>query len=99
MISFYNKQISRFKTVDDVLNDCVTAIRCPITRFYPNKNFGSQIHSDLKADELLAFARAAVRNLDGVFVKSVLLMDNTAQFKILINDNIRSVNINLEQDI
>lgn len=99
MISFLNKEISRFATVDDVLNDCVAAICCPIERFYPNKNFGSKINSGLTANEILALARAAVRDLDGVFIKSVSLTDNNARFKILINDNIRSVNVNLEQDI
>lgn len=84
--------------VTEILKSCVAAIKCPRGKFYPDKNFGSHILnvSDNRAkDELLAYARQAVSEIDGVYVKYAEISGENAVFTILINDEQRQVNIAL----
>lgn len=79
-----------------ILEDCVTALICPRSEFYPDKNFGSHIKpakNVLDGEKLLAFARQALREFDGVYVKSAVMKNDRAEFLLLINDNEREVSI------
>lgn len=84
--------------VTEILNSCAAAIKCPREKFYPDKNFGSQIlnaSDKMASDELLAYARQAVSEIDGVYVKSADVSGDNAVFTILINDEQRQVSIDL----
>lgn len=89
------------KTVctEDILKCCLTALKCPRGKFYPDKNFGSHILSSVsnaETDKLLSYARQALSEIDGVFVKSVEINSNNAVFTIFINDVQRQVTISNE---
>lgn len=84
--------------IDEILKSCTVAMKCPRGRFYPNKNFGShiaEVSSNAFSDELLAYARQAVAEIDGVYVKSVEITGENALFTVLINEIQRQVNIAL----
>ena len=89
-------------TLETFLRSCVIAMRNPRGRFYPDKNFGSTLYALEDAENtraLLAAARQAVRELDGVFVKSASVDENSAVFEIYINNEKRRVSIELEQNL
>lgn len=96
MTTFFYSDIAALVSVDDILENCVMAIICPLSKFYPNKNFGSRIRQSSERDELLASARQAVRNIDGVFIKNLCVNNGMAEFKIMINDEERCVSIGIE---
>lgn len=82
--------------INAVLKDCVTALGCPRGEFYPDKDFGSHIKrvkSTADSGELLAFARQALAEFDGVYVKSAVPNENGADFAVMINDEERRVRI------
>lgn len=65
-------------------------------RFYPDKNYGSQIRLAANMPRefyALCYARQALYNMNGVFVKSVHVSDDKYDFTILINDEERQVQI------
>lgn len=99
MTDLYFDKISQLEDTESVLKRCVMAIKCPLKRFYPNKNFGNLIKSSTDIGELLASARYAVRDIDGVYIKSAKAVDDNIQFEIMINDEARVVNINIEKNI
>ncbi|MCH5321287.1 MAG: hypothetical protein J1E36_05960 [Eubacterium sp.] len=85
-------------SVSSVLSDLVMAFICPRGEFYPNKNYGSQIKRNknlIDEDKLLSFARQAVSDMDGVYVKSTQLNDSNAVFTVMINDESRQVSIEI----
>lgn len=82
----------------EILESCLTAIGCPRGEFYPNKNFGSQLKkysSQITERQALDFARQAVKDIDGVMVKSAEILKNTAVFTILINNEEGQVTVKL----
>jgi hypothetical protein len=88
--------------ITSALTDCFTAFVCPLGEFYPNKDYGSKIKQSIgKIDSqtLLCYARQAVSDMDGVYVKSVELSSLGADFTVMINDEERTVNIPIEQDL
>lgn len=96
MTTFFNSNTASFVSADDVLENCVMAIICPFSKFYPNKNFGNSIRQSSDYGELLAAARQAVRDIDGVFIKSLCVNNGKAEYTIVINDEERSVSIGIE---
>lgn len=85
-------------SVSSVLSDCVMALVCPRGEFYPNKNYGSHIIKNknrIDPDKLLCFARQAVIDIDGVYVKNAQLNDKSAVFTVMINDESRQVSIEI----
>lgn len=85
-----------------ILEDCVTALVCPRGEFYPNKDFGSHIKRGkgiIDAEKLLAFARQALSEFDGVYVKGAVINDNSADFIVMINDEEGRVSIHFEQNL
>lgn len=99
MIYNDDKEISAFENVQTVLESCIMAIVCPLGRFYPNKNYGNSLRSGKDSGALLASARNAVSRLDGVCIKNARTESGKITFDILINDEARSVSINLEQNV
>ncbi|MGN1329013.1 MAG: hypothetical protein ACI4V4_04860 [Eubacterium sp.] len=96
--------LSNFQTVDEaekLLSDCVCSLYCPRKRFYPKKDYGSQIrlYKDLSEEYLLAYARQGLSDFDGVYVKSVKKEQSEITFNLLINDEERTVTIPYETDL
>lgn len=83
--------------IDSILCDCVMAVVCPLGEFYPDKDYGSQIKNwaGIDSDILLAYARQAVNEIDGVHIKSVKAENNKALFNVVINDSERQVSIDI----
>lgn len=96
MTTFFNNDTASLVSADDILENCVMAIICPLSKFYPDKNFGNSIRQSIDCGELLASARQAVRNIDGVFIKNLCVNNGMAEFTIMINDKTRRVSINIE---
>ena len=73
-----------------VLRDCRRILNCPLGKFYPDKNYGSALHSlNSKTDAagILFYAREALMNFDGVFVSSVSYLQDGLSFTVLINNS------------
>lgn len=86
----------------EALRSCVLAIRCERGRFYPDKDYGSsisQLENYSNRRLVLALARQAVGNIDGVFIKNVSIASDTATFEVYINNEREQVVINLEQNV
>lgn len=84
--------------INSVIEDCIVAIMCPRGEFYPDKNYGSKIKfagSAIDEDRLLCYARQALNDMDGVYVKSVCKTDGTAQFILSVNNEERQVTVEL----
>lgn len=82
-----------------VLTDCVTAFICPRGEFYPDKDYGSQIMKNIVTADiqtLLCYARQAVSEMDGVFVKSAVKEKDNILFNVLINHEEGQVSIPVE---
>ena len=92
MTDLNKKEISKEADIESVIKDCIMAMRCRYGKFYPNKNYGGKICGD-ELNEILAGARFAVREIDGVVIKSGSIVDDEVQIDILINDEERSVTI------
>lgn len=92
MIDAGRKDVSKYADVDRVLNDTLMAIHCRYGKFYPNKDYGSLIKNN-ELNSVLAGARYAVRNIDGVVIKSGSIVDDKILLDIIINDEERSVTI------
>lgn len=64
-------------------------------KFYPDKNYGSLIFDAMdNKDKILAYARQAVSNLDGVCIKSASVNNNNIVFDLILNGEERSVVVN-----
>jgi hypothetical protein len=88
----------RVDYIDELLQDVLLCLECHRGEFYPNKDYGSSIKNNLLATSqelLLSSARQALRELDGVSVKSVLINDNSAEFTVLVNNEQRQVSFEL----
>lgn len=84
--------------IEQTLKSCYYALGCPLESFYPDKNYGSLLSSIKDKTDMysaLSFARRALADIDGVYVKSVNAADGKYIFDILINDMERQVTITL----
>lgn len=82
-----------------VLTDCVTAFICPMGEFYPDKDYGSRIMKNIVTADiqtLLCYARQAVSEMDGIFVKSAVKEKDNILFNVLINHEEGQVSIPVE---
>lgn len=68
-------------------------------KFYPNKNYGSQLIGTREMNRLLSATRLAVREMDGVYIKSGRTENSTLLLSVLINDEERTVCIDLEKNL
>lgn len=77
-------------------NDIKAALYTVRGGFYPDKNYGSEIRSVIDMPNefcALCYARQALYNMNGVFVKSVALSNGKYDFTILVNNEERQVQI------
>lgn len=82
--------------IKKMLEYCACTLKCPRGKFYPNKDYGSQLNAVSEQEnlnKLLAFARVAAIDIDGLYVKSVSKDNDNLIFDILINDEERQVSI------
>lgn len=80
----------------DILCDVEAALNAVRGKFYPDKDYGSKIRSICEMPRefyALCYARQALYNMDGVFVKSVRLNGSGYDFTLRINDEERQVRI------
>lgn len=73
-------------------------LRLPREKYYPDKNFGSFLYA-LNAvpfeDQLLALARQALADVDGVFVRTADINGGQVVFTMLLNGEERQVRLSL----
>lgn len=83
--------------IEAALQNVRSALECRRGEFYPDKNFGSKINAEKKAPYekyALCYARQAVNDIDGVYIKSAEIKDGGAVFTVLINNEERQVAVN-----
>lgn len=85
-----------YEDIDTVIENIKMAIKCPLGKFYPNKDYGRKVIDSCSEGELLALSRLATREIDGVYIKNVSINNNEASYTILINDDERSVTLSIE---
>lgn len=85
--------------IEQIIKDCIGTISCPLGKFYPNKNYGGRLNGERELGRLLAAARLAVAEMDGVYIKNGRIDDNTLLLSVLINNKERTVSINLEKNL
>ena len=82
--------------IEEAVKSCKEAIYCQKGNFYPDKNYGSKIRQSLDDEKLLlSFARFALKDIDGVYVKNAKASEDSIELQILINDEQRQVKIKL----
>lgn len=93
-----DRNINENEQLYEILQDCLLALSCPRTKHYPNKNFGSHLKdsgSTLCVKTALDYARQAVREIDGVLIKSAELCGDGIRFCVLINNEKGEVTVGL----
>lgn len=86
---YENGMLQTLEHTKAVLQSLQILLQCPRGKYYPNKNFGSHIpEMKIQApnDLVLAYARQAVSEIDGVFIKSVEIDNGQAVFDVLVNN-------------
>lgn len=84
--------------IDSLVESVKVLLNAQRGEFYPNKNFGSllkTVYCQPKSEYALAYARQALENIDGVFVKSASCFDDKFIFDLLINNEQRQVEIKI----
>lgn len=92
-----NSNIMQVDYIEEVLQNAFVAIKTKRGRFYPNKNFGSYIDMVDNTDMLgyiLSFARQAVDEIDGVYIKSVKKTNDGFIFKVVVNSKEGEITVN-----
>lgn len=99
---YVKTHLGKLETIDNEQELIQTAGQILYTRrgsFYPNKDFGSMIRlGELKKPELeyaLSYARHALDELDGVYVKGVSIESDGLAFDLMINETEGRVKIKL----
>lgn len=83
-----NAGLDSVEYIDEIVQNARILLYTHRGRFYPNKDFGSLLRNDLPSpsDEYaLCYARMALEGLDGVFVDSARVDDNTMYVDLSIN--------------
>ena len=85
--------LKEIEQLEELLQNIALNIRAERGKFYPDKNFGSHIFSSKAKDEdyIAGFARQAVSAINGVYIKSAKIKDNTFEFTVIINNLERQV--------
>lgn len=81
---------------EETLLNAVRALYTARGSFYPDKNYGSKIRCTLNMPNefyALCFARQALYNINGVYVKSVARENGKYDFTLLVNNKERQVQI------
>lgn len=83
---------------DELVQRAMLLLHTKRRSFYPDKNYGSRLAklSAQQQNELaLAYARQALDGLDGVYAIKARLSDGAAKITLLINNEERQVDIEL----
>lgn len=91
-------KLKRVEYIDELLQNVVFTLSTQCGKFYPNKDFGSYIKENKEAPEdlcFLVYARQAIDDIDGVYIKSAKKNGKQVSFIILVNDEERVVNIDV----
>lgn len=84
--------------IDVALKEIVMAFKTVRGNFYPDKNYGSRIKDATKLPiefYVLCYARQALYDMNGVFIKSVSIKNNNYDFTVVVNDEERQVRITI----
>lgn len=82
-------------TIYEIKEACRCAVYCAKGSFYPDKDYGSKIREAVNEKQLLSYARQAIENISGVYLKNATLSDNIVTLDLLINDEERTVTVQL----
>lgn len=88
--------------VREVLQNVMLQLTATRGRFYPNKDFGSDLKTKMQAPPeayALAYARQALGDTDGVFVTKATVNLGDIVFTLQINNSEEEVSISLEDDV
>lgn len=84
--------------IDVALKEIVMAFNTVRGNFYPDKNYGSHIKNATKLPiefYVLCYARQALYDMNGVFIKSVSIKNKTYEFTVIVNEEERQVCITI----
>ncbi|MDE5669887.1 MAG: hypothetical protein K2I14_00260 [Eubacterium sp.] len=92
------KALKEIEHIDELLQNAALNIRAERGRFYPDKNFGSHIFLSDNMDEkyIAGLASRALSCINGVYIKSVKVNDETIEFTVIVNNLERQVLIKRE---
>ena len=91
--------------IDELVQNAYILLSAKLGRFYPNKSFGSRINELTSLQQPIdeyaeAYARQALAQLDGVYVKSAAVNNSQSVDVIIVaNDTERQVNIRFGNNI
>lgn len=77
--------------IEQVLQNAVLMLSARRGKFYPDKNYGSLISKKDCIKSILAYARQALYDLDGVIVENARLENDNIIFDISINGERRVI--------
>lgn len=79
--------------IDEVLQNAAIALETLRGSFYPDKNYGSRLKREkiLSEEYALCFARQALSDFDGVYIKSAKIKENGCEFTVAVNGQERQV--------
>lgn len=86
------------ETIENVLKEVVSTLQTVRGEFYPDKNYGSNLKNINKMPfdfYALTFAKQALYDKKGIYVKSANVKNNTYEFNILFNGEERQVLIDI----
>lgn len=86
-----NNKLVMIEYIEELLQNALLMIGAKRGKFYPDKNFGSQLTSSTNEASALAYARQSLADLDGVYVKSAKINDDKITFSLILNNEERSV--------
>lgn len=94
-VKLQNDELEKVDYIDELIQNAILCLTTNRGKFYPNKNFGSRLYEIKKTSSLLAlaYARQAVKELDGVFVKNCTCNDDAFVFDIIVNDEKGTVRV------
>lgn len=77
--------------VENVIEACVNAAKCPLGKFYPDKDYGSTLSRRYTDEINLCYIRRTLAGFDGVFVHSLTVTMGRASLLLMINNEEREV--------
>lgn len=92
------KTLKEIEHLDELLQNAALNLRGERGRFYPDKNFGSDIFLSDNIDEryIAGLANRALSYINGVYIKSVKVNDENIEFTVIVNNLERQVLIKRE---
>ncbi len=82
--------------IDVALKEIVMAFNTVRGNFYPDKDYGSHIKNATKLPVefyVLCYARQALYDMNGIFIKSVSINNKNYDFVVIVNNEERQVRI------